>query len=163
MRALGALLVLAGAACRCLLRRRAGQLPIRVGRAIAADLAVLRLEICRRRAPLPQILEESLSRGAAAQWLWRPLEDLLRRDGDRGLPQCWAAALEGLPEPLARSLAPLGPLLPQGGGQLEEAIEEAREELSRFLREESARQADGARVAAAVCLAGACLLILVLI
>ena len=52
MRALGALLVLAGAACCCLRRRRAGQLPIRVGRAVAADLAVLRYEICRRRAPL---------------------------------------------------------------------------------------------------------------
>ncbi len=163
MRALGALLVLAGAACCCLRRRRAGQLPIRVGRAVAADLAVLRYEICRRRAPLPQILEESLDRGAAAQWLWSPLERLLREDGERDLPQCWTAALEGLPEPLRRSLAPLGPLLPQGGRQLEEAIEEARSELGRFLREETARQADSSRVAAALCLAGACLTILVLL
>ena len=43
------------------------------------------------------------------------------------------------------------------------AIEETREELTGFLREETARQAARSRITTALCLAGACLVILVLI
>ena len=46
---------------------------------------------------------------------------------------------------------------------LEAAIEETREELTGFLREETARQAARSRITTALCLAGACLVILVLI
>jgi len=42
------------------------------------------------------------------------------------------------------------------------AIEETREELTRFLRAEQVRQAEQGRITAALCLSGACLLILVL-
>ena len=65
--------------------------------------------------------------------------------------------------PLDRLLAPLGPLLPEGGETLEAAIEETREELTGFVRAEAARQAGQGRITAALCLSGACLLILVLL
>ena len=60
-------------------------------------------------------------------------------------------------------LAPLGPLLPEGGEALTKAVEETREELTGFLREETARQASQGRVTAALSLAGASLAILVLL
>lgn len=163
MRALGALLVLSGALGCYLRRRREGLLPVWIGRALLGDLAVLRSQICLRRTPLPQILEEELAQGLGARWLWTPLGRALRGAGDGGLPRCWAGAVRNLPEPLDRLLAPLGPLLPQGGDRLGAAIDETREELAGFLRAETARQAEQGRVTAALCLAGGCLVILVLL
>lgn len=163
MRILGALLVLAGAGGFCLRRRQEDLLPVRLGRALLGDLAVLRCRICLGRSPLPQILEEDLRSGLGARWLWIPLKEALAQPGDGGLPGCWAGAVRTLPGHLAALLAPLGPLLPQGGERLGEAIEETREELAGFLRAETARQADRGRVTAALCLAGACLVILVLL
>lgn len=160
MKGIGALLVLTGAALFCLLRRRDGLLPVRLARALSGDLAVLRCQICLRRAPLPQILEESLAAGPGALWLWEPLSQRLAR-GEDAVPLCWAKAVQDLPGPLDRLLGPLGPLLPQGGQPLEAAIEETRAALARFWEEETARQADQGRVTAALCLAGACLTILV--
>ena len=157
MKGLGAALVLGGAFWFWWERRRAALEPIRLGRALLGDLAVLRCRICIHRAPLPQILEEF--QGALAERLWRPLGAML----DEGLPQCWSRAAAALPEPLDRLLEPLGPLLPQGGERLAEAIEETREELAGFLREETARQANQGRVHAALCLSGACLTVLVLL
>lgn len=157
MKALGALLVLGGAFWFWWERRREALEPIRLGRALLSDLAVLRCRVCIHRAPLPQILEEF--QGAGAARLWRPLGAML----DEGLPCGWSRAVEPLPEPLGRLLEPLGPLLPQGGERLGEAIEETREELAGFLQAESRRQAERGRVSAALCLAGACLVILVLI
>lgn len=162
MKLLGALLVLGAAGCGCMFRRREGMLPIRLGRAILHDLAVFRyqIQVCRR--PLPELLEEDLTSGPAAERLWRPLLNLLSEERD-SLPRCWRKALKSLPPPIREPLAPLGPLLPAGGEPLARAIEETREELTRFLREESARQASQSRVTAALCLAGACLVILVLV
>ena len=57
----------------------------------------------------------------------------------------------------------MGPLLPEGGEVLAGAVEETREELTRFLREETVRQATQGRITAALSLAGACLAILVLV
>jgi len=54
-------------------------------------------------------------------------------------------------------------MVPAGGACLSAAIEETREELTGFLREETARQAARSRITTALCLAGACLVILVLI
>ena len=64
---------------------------------------------------------------------------------------------------MERYLAPLGPLLPAGGERLAAAIEETREELAGFLRAETARQASRGRVTAALCLSGACLLMMMLV
>lgn len=162
MKLLGALLVLGSAGCWCLLRRREAMLPIRLGRALLNDLAVFRCQILVCRAPLPELLEDVLTEGPGAQWLWKPLLGLLSEERD-SLPRCWHRAVGALPPPLGRLLAPLGPLLPAGGEALERAIEETREELTGFLREESARQASQGRISAALCLAGACLVILVLV
>ena len=101
--------------------------------------------------------------GLGARWLWQPLAEALERQETEGLPGCWARAAAGLPPPLDRYLAPLGAMVPAGGACLSAAIEETREELTGFLREEAARQAQQGRVNAALCLSGATLLILVLI
>ena len=163
MRVLGALLILSGAAGACLLLRREQLLPLRLGRALLGDLAVLSYQIRVCRAPLPEILEGPLSRGPGAQRLWGPLLERLEAEGEQGIADCWSRAVRPLPPPLGKLLAPLGPLLPAGGEPLSAAIEETREELTRFLREETVRQAAQSRITTALCLAGACLVILVLI
>lgn len=162
MKLLGALLLLGSAGALSLLRRREGQLPLRLGRALLEDLAVFRYHIQVCRTPLPELLEEVLTDGPGAERLWRPLRARLSEEGDP-LPRCWHMAVRTLPPPLGKLLAPLGPLLPAGGDPLAAAIEETREELTRFLREETVRQAARSRITTALCLAGACLVILVLI
>ena len=87
---------------------------------------------------------------------------LLPEEG-AALPRCWRESVRALPPPLGKLLAPLGPLLPEGGGPLAQAVEETREELTGFLREETARQASQGRINAALSMAGACLAILVLL
>lgn len=159
MRALGAILVLLGAAAGYLLRRREQLLPVRLGRALLEDLAALDYQIRFCRTPLPALLAGM--EGLGACWLWRPLAEALERS--EGLPGCWASVSAGLPPPLDRYLAPLGGMVPAGGACLSAAIEETREELAGYLREETARQAQQGRVTAALCLSGACLLILVLL
>ena len=141
MKLLGAALLLGSAGAWSFLRRLEGQLLLRLGRAL---------------------LEEVLDGGPGADRLWRPLGAIL---GEKGgdLPRCWRMAVRPLPPPLGKLLAPLGPLLPAGGDPLAAAIEETREELTGFLREETARQAARSRITTALCLAGACLVILVLI
>ena len=156
MKTLGAMLSLWGAGLFCLLRRQEGLLPLRMGQALAAELAILRYQICICRRPLPEICEE------LSGPLWASLGRLLREAADRTLPDCWAEAVSELPPPLDGYLASLGPLLPAGGERLAAAIEETREELTRFLRAEQVRQAAQGRITAALCLSGACLLILVL-
>lgn len=162
MKPAGAALILWGAVWLWLRRRRETMEPIRAGRAVLADLAVLRYQVCVLRKTLPQLLEETL---ADRPWLWRPLLVRLRAAEGAGtsLPECWRQATETLPPPLGRILDPLGPLLGAGGERLAAAIEETREELARFLREETAQQADRGRITAALCLSGALLLILVLV
>lgn len=137
-------------------------LPVKVGRALLADLAVFSYQIRVRRTPLPELLEEVLTDGAGADFLWRPLAERLRPEG-ASLPLCWRESVRALPPPLGKLLEPLGPLLPEGGGTLAEAVEETREELAGFLREETARQASQGRITAALSLAGASLAILVLL
>jgi len=123
---------------------------------------VFRYQIQVRRTPLPRLLAEVLTDGLGAERLWTPLSDLLARDG-ASLPDSWQTAVRNLPPPLDRLLAPVGPLLCAGGEPLARAVEETREELTSFLREETARQASRSRVTAALCLGGASLLILVLL
>lgn len=162
MKLLGAALLLGSAGAWSFLRRLEGQLLLRLGRALLEDLAVFRYHVRVCRTPLPELLEEVLDGGPGADRLWRPLGAIL---GEKGgdLPWCWRMAVRPLPPPLGKLLAPLGPLLPAGGDPLAAAIEETREELTGFLREEAARQAQQGRVTAALCLSGATLLILVLI
>ena len=164
MKRLGVLIVLWGAGGCYLLQRRQRLQPLRVGQALLGDLAVLRYQICVRRTPLPVILERDLTSGAGAEAFWLPLGDLLAGPGaGKTLPNCWEQVAAELPGPLRRMLAPLGPLLPAGGAELERAINETREELTGFLRSERERQAMAGRLSAALCLSGASLLILVLI
>lgn len=162
MKLAGALLLLGSAGAWCLLRRREGMLPLKLGRALLNDLAVCRYQIGVCRTPLPELLTDMLSGGPAGEWLWKPLADLLAREG-ACLPVCWREAVRTLPPPFPGLLAPLGPLLPAGGEPLTAAIEETREELTGFLREEASRQASRSRVTAALSFAGASLVILVLL
>ena len=161
MRGLGVLLILWAAAGGFVLERRRSLAPLRLAQALAVELGVLSAGVCRGRRPLPELLMGELSQGAGAAALWRPLLALL--EGEQGtLSACWGRACRDLPSPLDAMLAPLGPLLPEGGEPLERAVEETREELTGFAGEERARQAAAGRLTAAVCLSGACLAILVL-
>ena len=92
-----------------------------------------------------------------------PLSRTLQEQGERGVSRCWTEAVRTLPPPLGSLLEPLGPILPQGGRELEAAIEETREALRAFVQAETVRQADRGRVTAALCLAGVCLAVLVFI
>ncbi len=165
MRAMGTVLVLLGAAGAYLLRRRQELRPLQVGQALLGDLAVLRFAICVRRMPLPRVLGENLSQGPGGEALWGPLLAKLRENRGQGvlLYCCWDSTVVALPGELPRILAPLGPLLPAGGERLGAAIDETREELAAYLRAERVKQAQEGRLTAGLCLAGACLLILVLI
>lgn len=163
MRGLGAALVLWGAAGLYFIWRRESMLPVRVGQAVLADLAVLRYQVCICRRPLPEICGNFPPDSLGAGFLWEPLGRYLLDGAERTLPDCWARASAGLPPPLDGYLAPLGPLLAAGGERLAAAIEETREELTGYLRAERVRQAEQGRITAALCLCGACLLILVLI
>lgn len=157
----GAALVLSASLWAYLLWRRRSVLPLEVGQALLDGLAILRYEVCVRRTPLPELLSGRLKDGLGGAWLWEPLGASLA--GEPDVRRCWESAVGRLPPPLDRLLEPVGPLLPAGGPPLETAIEETREELTRYLREARAAQAAQGRIAAAVCLSGACLLILVLI
>ena len=96
MRALGAALVLLGAAGGYLLRRREQLLPVRLGRALLEDLAVLDYQIRFRRRPLPALLAGM--EGLGARWLWQPLAEALERWPqilmERRLPRIWQIILE---------------------------------------------------------------------
>lgn len=162
MKLLGTLMVFAASGGLFLLRRREALRPLRLGRAVLNDLAIFRFQIQVCRRPLPEILDVYLDAGPAAGALWRPLRILLSEKRDP-LPVCWRKAVQGLPPEIRKLLEPLGTLLPAGGDALAKAIEETREELTGFLREESARQASQGRVSAALCLAGSCLAVLVLL
>ena len=73
MRGAGAVLILWGAAALFLQRRREELLPLRLGRALLEDLAVLACQVRVCRTPLPRVLSEHLAEGLGAVWLWRPL------------------------------------------------------------------------------------------
>ncbi len=164
MKVVGALLILFGALWGHLQHRREIMLPLRLARALASDLAVLRCEICVSRRPVPVILERDLSRGMGAEYLWHPLSRLLREDGERmNMQNCWEAALAALPAPLMLCLLPLGPLLSNGGKSLEQAVDEVREELIRICRSEEERQAAQMKLSAALSISGACLAVLILL
>ncbi len=157
----GAALLFCSAGGLCLLRRREGREVLLLARALLEDLAVLgrRVRVCR--TPLPEVLEDLA--GPGADWFWHPLLERLGESEGVMLSQCWAEAAAELPGGLERILAPLGGLLSVGGPRLEDAVEETREELTGFLREETARQADQGRIHAALCLSGTCLAVLVLL
>ena len=157
----GAALIFFSAGRWCLLRRREGRTLLSLARALLEDLAVLGCRIRLCRTPLPELLEEL--EGPGADRFWRPLLARLEQAEGDTLSQCWTAAAAELPGPLERILAPLGAMLSAGGAQLEEAVEETREELTGFLREETAHQASQGRITAALSLAGASLAILVLL
>jgi len=161
MKLAGAAMLFCSAVGWCLLRRREGRTVLTLARALLEDLAVLGCRVRLCRTPLPELLEEM--EGPGADRFWRPLLERLRRTEGDTLCQCWAEAAAELPEPLERILAPLGTLLSVGGARLDMAVEETREELTGFLREETARQADQGRIHAALCLSGTCLAVLVLL
>lgn len=161
MRGLGAALILLGSGMAWVLHRREATLALRLGEVLTGDLAVLRYHVCTCRDPLPEILRLHLAEGPGAECFWGPLLDKL--GAERPLEACWAEAAGALPPPLDRVLTPIGPLLAAGGGLTGRAIEEAREELAGFTRAEHIRQVQSGRLSAALCLSGACLLILVLI
>ena len=161
MKLAGAVMIFFSAGSWCFLRWREGREVLTLARALLEDLAVLSCQIRMCRTPLPELLEKR--EGPGADRFWRPLLERLEQAEGNTLSQCWTGAAAELPEPLEQIMSPLGVLLSVGGARLEEAVEETREELARFLREETDRQAGQGRIHAALCLSGACLAVLVLL
>ena len=128
---------------------------------------MLRRQICLCRLPCPPFWQRSCVAGRGPRPFWEPLaRQLERAQAGEGvsLPPVLGRRQSGsCPSRWGKLLAPLGPLLPAGGGALARAIDETREELTRYLRREQERQSMAARLTAAACLSGAALVILVLI
>ena len=161
MKLAGAALLFFSAGCWCLQRSREDRELLALTRAMLEDLAALGCRVRMCRTPLPEVLEAL--EGPGAERFWRPLLGRMERWSGDTLQACWISAAAGLPDPLERIVAPLGAMVSVGGTRLDAAVEETREELTRFLREETARQASQGRVRAALCLSGACLAVLVLV
>lgn len=162
MKLLGVWLIMLGSGGYWLVWERRRKAEIALYRSLLQDLAVLGWNICVRRRSLPDIAATCFSSGAAAERFWQPLLRLLERQ-ELPLTGCWRAATGQLPEPLAGILGPLGELLGVGGNVLQGAIDETREELSGYLRERQRQEAQQGRLAAALCVSGALMLILVLL
>lgn len=166
MKTAGILFIIWAAAGWYLLRRKQETLSLRLGQALLDDLLQFRYQVCIHRVSLPAILSGILTSGLGAAYFWMPLRHMIEAKPNgsrRSLPQCWMETAMNLPEPLSHILSSLGPFVPAGGDVLGKAIDEAREELTGFLRGERERQAMAGRLTAALCLSAACLLILVLI
>ena len=163
MTLLGSGLLLWSAGLCWLLQRRGGRELIQLGEALLEDLAVLKSRACTVCLPLPQILARELSGSMAAQRLWQPFCGMLREGNGAHIQDCWDRAVALLPRPLDRLMGPLGTMLSRGGEPLARVIDETREELTGFLRAERQRRATADRLAAALYLSGACMVILVLI
>ncbi len=132
---------------------------MRLAKALADDLALLRCGICVYRRPLEQILQSDLGQGVTAEF-WNSLETLLaQRKGT--VRCCWERTAETLPPSLDAILFPLGALLPAGGESFERAVNEAREKLLSCIRKQEEEQPVKLRLTAAVCFSAAMLIILV--
>lgn len=131
---------------------------LRLGRALACDLAVLKREICVARRTLPAICL-TLQEGGAGELFWEPLRALLEK-GEMPVQRCWETVTRCLPGHFSVRLAPLGPLVGNGGAVLGKAIDEVREELLQDISNAERNMAVSMRLACAVCFSGACFLIL---
>ena len=161
MKLTGATLILLGAACGYLVRRRSVAQSLLLLRALADDLPVLQWKICVQRCPLPVILAEDLSGGISGACLWQPLAQRLAQAGE-SFSTCWEEMMDGLPATIAQRLSPLGRLLPIGGDTLSEMLDEVHRELLRLVQEQEKRQQLSLRLTAALSFSAAALLILVL-
>ena len=158
MKALGAVLTVVGAFLGFMQFRRQSVSDLKLGRALVCDLAVLKREICISRRTLPSIcLAFRKSRTGAV--FWEPLGRSLEMGGIP-VQNCWETMTGRLPDNCAVRLAPLGPLLGDGGVILAKAIDEVREELLRDLIDAERNISLSMRLAGAVCLSCACFLIL---
>jgi len=162
MKLLGVCLIILGSGGYWLVWDRRRKAEMALYRSLLQDLAVLGWNICVRRRSLPDIAATCFPSGAAAERFWLPLLRLLERQ-ELPLNECWRKTAAQLPEPLAGILSSLGELLGVGGNVLQGAIDETREELAGYLQERQRQEAQQGRLAAALCVSGALMLILVLL
>lgn len=160
MKAFGVVLTIAGALLGSVQFWRQSVSELKLGRALAGDLAVLKREICISRRTLPSIcLAFQNSRTEAV--FWEPLRCSLEKDG-MTVQHCWETVIKRLPDNCAVRLVPLGPLLGDGGAVLAKAIDEVREELLRDISDAERNLSMSMRLVSAVCVSGACFVILML-
>lgn len=143
--------------------RRQKQEALALAQALWEDLAVLKSRVCTGNLPLLQVLEQHMGQSIGTAALWHPLQLMLKRRTSPSLSLLWQEQAGTLPRPLGRILSPLGPMLREGGSALGRAIDETREELTRFIRTEHQKQAAEQKLSAALWFSGAALMILVLI
>lgn len=166
MRLIGAILIFCGALWGYMKYRAQVMLPLRLARALAGDLAVLRSGVCVNRRPLPALLARELSEGIGAQYVWIPFTNALACSAEgAGMTarDCWTQVVDSLPPPLSVWLLPLGPLLGSGGEVVDQAIDEVREELLCYVHTGEERRSEQLKLSAALCFSGACFVVLLLL
>ena len=141
-------------------------LPLRLARALASDLAVLRRTIVIDRRPIPEILERELNEGIGAEYFWEPFRRMFSDDADMlcaSVRDRWQSAITHLPNEVAACLVSIGPHLTVGGDTFVRVVDEAREALLCIARDGEAKRSAQMRLSAAFCLSGACFLIMILL
>ena len=160
MKVLGGILVAAGAIGAYLEYRKSAVRTLRLLRALAEDLALMRLMICIHRRALPDILTSELSESMAAEFFWLPLAGLIAQSGESTI-RCWEKTVALLPPLVGNHLLPLGKFLPVGGDELDHAIAEVRREMIASAHELQERQPGELRLSAALCFSASALFILI--
>lgn len=166
MKTVGALLIFLSALCGYLRCRYKAMLPLKLARALVADLAVLRNSVYISRRPLPFILAEDLREGLGAEYLWKPFGTLLGCASDGAgstVRESWIQAVWQLPVPFSSWLLPLGPFFSAGGNSLAQVIDEIREELICYIRAGEKQCSDQLKLSAALYFSAACLVVLILL
>ena len=161
MRALGTALLMAGGLWGALLWCRAGRARLALGQTLLRQLLTLRQGILTLRRPLGELAADLAADDPGPAPFWRALTVSLR--GERPFALCWREALAVLPADYAALLAPLGAVLSLGEGEAAALLDQAAEELTRYLRRERQTRRERERLAVALALSLTAMLSLVLL
>lgn len=166
MKMAGAMLIFLGALLGYIRNYLRMITPLKLARALACDLMALKSGVCISRRTLPALLERQLNGGVGARYLWIPFKDALEASsaGDgMTVRECWGQTVDMLPSPLSKMMLPIGAHLGAGGEILGRAIDEVREELLTYIRITEEQRGEKLKLSAALCLFGACFVVLILL
>lgn len=162
MKWMGMVLIFLSAGYGYVIYRNSIVFTLRLLRAIADDLSLLKCRICVQRYAMPRILDEDLGGGLSGRYLWTPLAMRVSR-AEGTLSDCWDRSMDELPPVISQRLSPLGKLLLVGGDTLGDAIDEIQKEMLQFAQDEEKRQIVNLRLSGAVCFSAAAFIVLALL
>ena len=132
---------------------------IAAGEELCLALDRLHRGVYRLRRPLPELLTVCAGAAERTGAFWAAVAAGMAER--RAFPEIWQGALELLPPPYDTLMAPAGQALT--AGEREDLIHLTREEVYRAVQEGRRRLGERRRLATALCLSGALLLIVVLL